>query len=101
MFRIVNGSVPAIPPDKYFCSQRPDKRRVKPKLFIDYMTVNIVERHQNNNSRCFVVPAAHTDQLRNSYFVKTIVQWNTLSEPEVRAGIINEFSHLSGGLYSQ
>ena len=101
MFRIVNSSVPAIPPDKCFRSQRPSKRRVKPKLFTDYMTVNIIERHQNNNSRCFVVPAAHTDQFRNSYLVKTIVQWNTHSEPQVRAGTINEFSRLSCSLYSQ
>ena len=65
------------------------------------MTVNVVERHQNNNSRCFVVPAAHTDQLNNSYFVKTIVQWNTLSEPQVRDGTLNKFNRLSCGLYIQ
>ena len=42
-----------------------------------------------------------TDQFRHSYFVKTIVQWNTFSEPQVLAGTINEFSHLSCGLYSK
>ena len=33
-------------------------------------------------TRCFVVLVAHTDQFKNSYFVKTIVEWNQLSEPQ-------------------
>ena len=71
MFRVVEASVLAIPPDKFLCSQKPNKRQIQPKRFTDCVTVNTVERHQNNNSRCFV---AHTDQFRNSYFVKTILE---------------------------
>ena len=71
------------------------------RTFTDYMTVIVVQIHQNNNSRWFVMPATHTDQFSNSYFVKTIVQWNTLSEPLVRDGTINKFNRHSCGLYIQ
>ena len=62
------------------------------------MTVTVVERHQPND---FVAPAANTDHLNNSNCVKTIDEWNKLSEPLVRAGKIGEFSRLSCGLHSQ
>ena len=59
----------AIPPDKLLSFAKTKQKTNTAETFYR-LTVNIVEIHQANNSRCFVVPAAHTDQFKNFYFVK-------------------------------
>ena len=41
---------------------------------------------KTNNTRCFIVPTAHTEQFKNSFFVKTIADWNQLNASQVQAG---------------
>ena len=93
LFRVVEGSVPTIPPHKFLHSPKTNKRRVQPKRFTDCVTIRIIGRPL----QCL----QPTQTIRNSYYVKTIVEWNKLSEPQVRAGTIGEFSRLSCGLHSQ
>ena len=59
----------AIPPDKVFSFAKTKQKLNTAETFYR-LNVNIVEKHQANNSRCFVVSAAHTDQFKNFYFVK-------------------------------
>ena len=70
MFTVVEGCVPAIPPDKFLHSQR----RVQPKRFTDCVTVKRLSPLKDIKSitRCLVVTATHTNQFKNSYFVKTV-----------------------------
>ena len=67
------------------------KRQVKPKRFADFVATNIVERFETNNSRCFTPPEWKTDQARNSFFHRTVVDWNKLSETQVQAKTPEEF----------
>ena len=101
MYKIAEGSIPAIPAETYFRPQKINKRRIQPKHFPDHVSSNFVQHLTTNNTRCYIVPASHTDQFKNSYFVKTIVDWNKLNESQVQAETINDFSLLSCGSNTQ
>ena len=38
---------------------------------------------------------AYTDQLKNSYFAKTMTEWNQVNELQVQAETVEEFCRLS------
>jgi hypothetical protein len=106
-YKVVEGVVPAIPPQKYLTSRKPG-RNIRAKNFSDFNTMNIVSRsicnnsrgftvpsrktdqYNNainivsrsicNNSRGFTVPSCKTDQYKNSFVVKTTLDWNHLSD---------------------
>ena len=62
---------------------------------------NIIDRSATNNSRCFTVPTASSNQFKNSFFIKTIIEWNQLNNLQVQAEITQEFSRPSCSLLSQ
>ena len=82
--------MPALPPDLYLTNQR-YKRKIKAKQFSDCISKNIVERSVINNSRCFVVKDYKTETYKNSFFIKTVVEWNQLSEINVRQQTVEGF----------
>ena len=84
------GSVPAIPANDYLKPIR-SKRKIKAKIFSDYNTQNIVKRHQNLHNKCYQLPSSKTDTYRNSYFPKTISEWNELPDYIVNAESANIF----------
>jgi hypothetical protein len=80
MFKTTKGLLPSMPPNTFFNHQPRQKRKIKPKSYSDHVTTNIVNRYATNNTRGYIVPEATTEQLRNSFFVKTVVEWNQLDE---------------------
>ena len=44
-----------------------------------------------NNDRSFVVETCKTEQLKQSFFVKTVVEWNQLDTEVVRAETVESF----------
>ena len=101
MFRTVRGSIPALPTETFFRPQKTNKRHIKPKHFPDHVSSNFVQQLTTNNTRCFIVPTAHTEQFKNSFFVKTIADWNQLNESQVQAETITDFSRLTCGSNTQ
>ena len=93
LFKVVEGLVPAINPDEFLKSQKP-KRHIKPKAYPGYKSVNIVEKHSVNNDRGFIIEQCKTDQLKNSFFVKTIIEWNHLETAVVHAETVEGFKTL-------
>ena len=73
--------MPALKPEEYLIPKR-RKRAVKAKKFEDYVSTNIIENQVTNHTRCFdpQISATDTTEYRNSFFVKTIVDWNHLEE---------------------
>ena len=69
-------------------SEIPDKQKTRKKHssknFSDFNTINIVSRSVCNNSRGFTIPSCKTDQYKNSFFVKTTLDWNHLSDSFVK-----------------
>ena len=90
LFKIAEGFVPAIQPDLYLTPMR-QKRHIKPRVFTDCETTNIVNKYVTNNTRPFVIPQSTTNTYSQSFFVRTIVQWNTLNNTTVTAGSVDSF----------
>ena len=90
LYKIVGGMVPAIDTYDFLVSQRP-KRLIKAKQFSDFESKNIIEQQVINNSKCFVIDYANTDQYRNSFFVKTVIKWNHLDENTISAQTVEGF----------
>ena len=94
LFKIAEGLVPAIPPDLYLTPMK-EKRHIKPKVFQDCETTNIVTKYKTNNSRPFVIPQGTTHVYTQSFFVRTIGDWNHLGNDIVTAESLNSFkAHL-------
>ena len=90
MYKVVEGLVPAIPPNEFLKPTR-QKRQVKAKHFESCETTNILDRHISNNNRSFIVEHCKTEQLKHSFFVRTVVEWNHLDTETVRAETVESF----------
>ena len=90
MYKVVEGLVPAIPVDDFLKQQKP-KRHIRPRKYSDHISKNIVDRHSVNNNRCFVIENCKTEQLKQSFFVRTVVEWNQLDTGVVRAETVESF----------
>ena len=84
MFKVVSGLVPGLPPDDFFTSERP-KRRIRTRQFEDCISQNALEKYAMNNDRCYKIKHTNTDQLGNSFFHRTAVDWNHLPNEVVQA----------------
>ena len=58
---------------------------IKPKRFDDYVNTNIVENSVKNNTKSFDRIQCNTEQYRNSFFKRPILDWNHLEENIVSA----------------
>ena len=83
--KVVDGQMPSLPPGNFLVPARSNQRRIRARNFDNCVTQNIVERRQTNNPMCFKVPDAVTDNYKNSFFVKTVCDWNSLREEEVNS----------------
>ena len=90
MYKVVEGLVPAIPADEFLKPKKP-KRQIRSRKYTDYITKNLVDRHSVNNDRCFEIENCNTEQLRQSFFVKTIVEWNQLETKVVHSETVESF----------
>jgi hypothetical protein len=88
LYKIAGGMVPAVDPDKYL-TQKVEGRLIKPKRFSDCETTNIIR--VANNTRSFKTINAQTNQFKNSFFVKTLEDWNHLEDSVVHAVTIGGF----------
>ena len=84
LYNIQKGDVPAIDPTEYLIPIKP-KRKIKAKTFSDCETQNLVKRHQNLHSKCFQLPKSNTTTYKNSFFPRSISEWNGLEDTVVIA----------------
>jgi hypothetical protein len=82
--KVVEGQVPAMPPDLFVKYQK-SKRQIRAKKIDNSITNNIVTSSVRNNSKCIVIAPNRTDQYKHSFFVQTAVDWNHLDENTVSA----------------
>ena len=94
-FKVVKGLVPALPADK-FLKEIKDKRQIKPKIQEDFISDNLVRRQDRNHKQCFHVETTSTDAYENSFFIRTVIDWNNLDSKIVEAKTVGTFkAHLS------
>ena len=89
-FKVVEGLVPTLQIHNYLTSVR-GKRQNKTRQFKDCDTHNIIDSQATNNSRCFKTVQCKTELSRNSFFPKTIIDWNHLEDCVVRSETVNGF----------
>ena len=91
-YKIVEDRLPALPPHSFLTPVATTRRRIKPTRYEGYKTTNIQERQTVNHSRGYIVPSAGTEQYRNSFFVRTTMEWSHLSEVTVKSSSVMAFS---------
>jgi len=98
LYKIANDLTPALPAGDFLTQSSSERRRVRPTAYDGYETHNIIQRQAKNNSRCFKVPPSKTDQYRNSFFVRTVVEWNSLPDDVVKLPTLSSFASATGRL---
>ena len=93
LYKIIEGLVPAIPSAEYLTPHKPG-RKIRPKQRNDYESSNTIADHVRNNSRTFLVHRCRTEQLRQSFFVSTVRDWNQLDERIVGCASVESFKKL-------
>ena len=72
---------------------------IHPRRPTDCVSSNTAERSAINNSKCFLLPVANTDQFENSQF---LVAWIHLNDQHVGTETFQEFCLCAvGSLYTQ
>ena len=82
MHKVVEGLVPAIPSEKYITFSK-RKRQAKTKTFDDYIQQGEITSNISKNTKTLLTPTSKTNQYKNSFFVKTPLEWNKLSDNTV------------------
>ena len=87
---MVRGLVPAMPAEKYI-HQQIEKRIIRPRTESDFKTTNIVRNHAWKISQCYVVETIKTPDYKNSFFPRTIINWNNLEEDVITSDTVAAF----------
>ena len=90
MYKVVEGLAPSLPTDAFVTFSK-RKRQIKPKIFGDCVTINPVEKHKTNNTKCLNIPNSRTVQYQNSFFVDTVIRWNHLPDTVACAKSLEAF----------
>ena len=89
-YKLVEGLVPAMPYQNFLTSSKPG-RLVKAKKNSDFISKNPVSNFVRNNDRTFNIPHYKSEQYKNSFFVKTCIEWNSLDNSVVNIKSVNSF----------
>ena len=84
LFKVVEGLVPAMPPEHFFTFSKPG-RKIRPIRNSSFETSNIVNSYTRNNNRSLEIKPCRTSQPRNSLFIRfrTAAEWNHLDDSTV------------------
>ena len=73
-----------------------NRRRRRPTTFKDCDSDNTIARHEMRNSCGFKISDSKTEQYKNSFFVRTVADWNKLEDTVVTADSVTAFSSAVG-----
>ena len=90
LFKVVEGLVPAMPPEHFFTFCKLG-RKIRPIRNSSFETSNIVNSYTRNNNRSLEIKPCRTSQQRNSFFIRTAVEWNHLDDSTVNLKILPAF----------
>ena len=93
---MVAGLVPAMPSSAFFTPKPQNKRQIRAKQFKDCISTNTVQRSSSNNDRTFIVPNTTCNQYRDSFFVRTVMDWNQLDNKIVTVDTVGSFKRAIG-----
>ena len=93
LYKIIDDQFPGIKKEHYM-SPIQSKRQIRPKRNPNFTNQNIVDQLARNNSKCYNIDRGKTDVYRNSFFPRTIREWNSLEENIVQAESLESFKTL-------
>ena len=94
MYKVVEGLIPAMPPRDFIKFQRPG-RNIKAKRDPNFIfSKSPIGNYIKNNVRCLEILDATSAQYKNSFFIKTASEWNTLDNTVVHAKSPDIFKNL-------
>jgi hypothetical protein len=76
---VAEGQIPAMPSSD-FTTRNEGKRQIRPKTFNNCISTNIVTRQSRINKKRVKVPEAKSEQYKNSFFVRTAIDWNNIED---------------------
>ena len=91
MYKVVEGLVPAMPHQNFIELQK-TKRQIRSRRDpnFDYKN-NTIDRFIRNNDKCIVIKSANSEQFKNSFFIRTAVDWNQLDNSVIQAKTPDSF----------
>ena len=91
MYKIVNKKLPSLDPSSYFEPQQRQRRIIKLKQDDNFSSENILTSQIVNNNKGFKVYYPRNELYKNSYFIRTIIDWNNLSNEIVFSNSLEGF----------
>ena len=88
-YKTANGHVPAVN-IQHYTTQIESKRCIRPKRYSGYLYKNPIDSHARVNSKSYEVKTSNTAQYKNSFFIRTANDWNTLENPVVCDGTLDK-----------
>jgi len=85
MYKMAGGLIPGLPPEKFLQPKKPGRSIRASTRLRGYASTNVVERSVTNNNKPFQIQNSNTNQFKNSFFIRTVVDWNHLADRAVNA----------------
>ena len=96
LYKLVDGHIPAMPPKSFLMPADRNWRRIRPTTFKDCSYDNTIARQEIRNSCGLKIPDSKTEQYKNSFFVRTVADWNKLEDTVVTTDSVTAFSSAVG-----
>ena len=85
MYKVVEGLIPGLPPENFLQPKKLGRSIRTSTRLRGYASKNVVERSVTNNDRPFQILHANSNQFKNSFFIRTVIDWNHLASSAVNA----------------
>ena len=99
LYKTVKGHIPAMPPENFLMPADRNRRIIHPTTFNQFKDCsydNTIARQEIRNSCGQKIPNSKTEQYKNSFFVRTVADWNKLEDTVVTADSVTAFSSAVG-----
>ena len=74
---------PALPPSTFLKPANLSRRRIKLKTHQDFEFQNVLQRQFYKNNQAFEIPPWENPKSKHSFFIRTIQEWNTLTDKDI------------------
>ena len=94
LYKIAKGLVPALPADTFLTAANINRRRIQSGHHL--RGVRNSQHSTKSSKQQPLLQNTKTDQYRGSFFVKTVIEWNTLTDDIINLPTLNPFSSAVG-----
>ena len=95
LYNIAKGLVPSLPADAFLTAANINRRRIRPGHHLRVVR-NSQHSKMSSKQQQPLLQNTKTDQYRGSFFVKTVIEWNTLTDDTINLPTPNAFSSAVG-----